>query len=82
MSGTIHLVNDESKNLITNASFYSSLSLPKKHNHIELIFNGFKVIYNDPRRFGFFQIIKDKVQLKRRLNHLGPEPFEIKFMIE
>ena len=79
MSGTIHLVNNESKNLITNVSFYNSLSLPKKHNHIELIFNGFKVIYNDPRRFGFFQIIKDKFQLKRRLKHLGPEPFETKF---
>jgi len=79
MSGTIHLVNDKTKNLITNTSFYNSLLLPKKHNHIELIFTGFKVIYNDPRRFGFFQIIKDKFQLKRRLNHLGPEPFEKKF---
>ena len=58
MSGTIHLINNK-KNIITNTSFYNSPFLPKKHNHVEIIFERFKIIYNDPRRFGFFQIIKN-----------------------
>ena len=79
MSGTIHLVNSSKKNTITNTSFYNSPFQPEKHNHVELIFKNFKVIYNDPRRFGFFEIIKNKFLLKKRFSHLGPEPFEKKF---
>ncbi len=79
MSGTIHLVNNKQKNFITNTSFYNSAKLPKKHNHVEIIFKNFKIIYNDPRRFGFFEIIKNTSLLKKRFNHLGPEPFDKKF---
>ena len=79
MSGTIHLVFKNKKNILTNTSFYSSPKLPKKHNHIEIVFSNIKVIYNDPRRFGFFQMIKNLDVLKRRFNHLGPEPFNSKF---
>ena len=79
MSGTIHVVDNEKINKFTNTSFYNSPSLPEKHNHIEIIFNKFKVVYNDPRRFGFFQIIKNYLDLKKRFNHLGPEPFDQKF---
>jgi len=79
MSGTIHLIDDRKKNDLTNLSFYNSPLLPKKHNHIEIIFDNFRVIYNDPRRFGFFQIIKSNDNLKKRFLHLGPEPFEDKF---
>jgi formamidopyrimidine-DNA glycosylase len=79
MSGTIHLVNKDKKNFITNTSFYSSPRLPLKHNHVEIIFKDLKIIYNDPRRFGFFQIIKDGYLLKKRFDHLGPEPFDQKF---
>ncbi len=79
MSGTIHLVNLDKKNLITNTSFYSSPTLPKKHNHVEIIFKNLKIIYNDPRRFGFFQIIKNSSILRERFINLGPEPFNIKF---
>jgi formamidopyrimidine-DNA glycosylase len=79
MSGTIHLVLNNEKNIITNASFYNSPVLPKKHNHVEIIFEKLKFVYNDPRRFGFFQIIKNYDLLKKRFNHLGPEPFDIKF---
>ena len=53
--------------------------MPKKHNHVEIVFNKFKIIYNDPRRFGFFQIIKSSSNLKKRFAHLGPEPFNIRF---
>tara|TARA_B100002019_G_C21168253_1_gene547034 strand:+ start:11 stop:874 length:864 start_codon:yes stop_codon:yes gene_type:complete len=79
MSGTIHLVNFNSKNFITNLSFYNSAELPKKHNHVEIIFDDFKIIYNDPRRFGFFEIIKNYRLLKRRFEKFGPEPFNSKF---
>ena len=79
MSGTIHLIYDKKKNMLSNTSFYNSPKLPKKHNHIEIIFENFKVVYNDPRRFGFFQIIKNDFFLKKRFNHLGPEPFNSKF---
>ena len=56
MSGTIHVVNNKSTNKNTNASFYNSPFLPNKHNHVELVFQNFKIVYNDPRRFGFFSV--------------------------
>jgi len=79
MSGTVHLVAQNKKSFLTNTSFYNSPNLPKKHNHIEVIFENFKIIYNDPRRFGFFQIIENSSLLKKRFAHLGPEPFNSKF---
>ena len=82
MSGTIHIVNNKSVNKYTNTSFYNSQFLPKKHNHVELVFESFKVIYNDPRRFGFFQLIKKNSDLIKRFNHLGPEPFDKNFNLD
>ena len=79
MSGTVHLINKEKKNSLTNMSFYNSPFLPKKHNHVEIIFKDFRIIYNDPRRFGFFEIFTDTKELDERLGHLGPEPFHPKF---
>jgi formamidopyrimidine-DNA glycosylase len=81
MSGTIHLINFKKKDIFTNTSFYNSPLLPKKHNHIEIFFKDFKLIYNDPRRFGFFQILKNDDQLKKRFKHLGPEPFQSEFSL-
>ena len=82
MSGTIHLVNNHKKNILTNTSFYSYPNLPKKHNHVEIIFDNFRIIYNDPRRFGFFQIIDNLFLLKKRFKKLGPEPFQSKFNLK
>ena len=82
MSGTLHLVRKKNKNSLTNLSFYNLPSLPKKHNHIEIIFDSFKIVYNDPRRFGFFQIIKTIKNLNKRFYHLGPEPFDRKFNLK
>ena len=81
MSGTIHIIKNNKLNKFTNTSFYNSSFLPKKHNHIEIIFDNFRVVYNDPRRFGFFQVIKNNLELKKRFNHLGPEPFSEDFDI-
>ncbi len=82
MSGTIHIVNINKRSSITNTSFYNLPILPKKHNHVEIYLDNFKVVYNDPRRFGFFQIIKNNDQLKKRFLNLGYEPFNYKFNYE
>ena len=84
MSGTVHLIkkNNISKFTNTNTSFYNSPSLPKKHNHVEIHFKGLRVIYNDPRRFGFFKFIENKKELENRFSHLGPEPFFKNFNLE
>ena len=79
MSGTIHLVTMSKKTETTNTSFYNSPILPEKHNHLEIVFDNFRVIYNDPRRFGFFQTIANSYLLKKRFDHLGPEPFNSNF---
>ena len=79
MSGTIHVIKKKKKSLFTNTSFYHSPILPKKHNHIEFFFNDIKLIYNDPRRFGFFLLIENKENLKNMFNNFGPEPFDKKF---
>ena len=82
MSGTIHLINEKKKKFLTNTSFYHSPFLPKKHSHVEIVFDNFRMIYNDPRRFGFFEIISDFVSLEKRFAHLGPEPFHSKFNLD
>ena len=75
MSGTIHLIETNSIKKFTNTSFYNSPILPKKHNHVEIYFKDLKIIYNDPRRFGFFKFINNSKDLLNWFNHLGPEPF-------
>jgi len=86
MSGTIHLINKNNFSKFTNTSFYHSPNLPKKHNHVEIQFNDLKVIYNDPRRFGFFKFIENKQELLNKFNHLGPEPFfknfDLKYLLK
>ncbi|MDB2515245.1 bifunctional DNA-formamidopyrimidine glycosylase/DNA-(apurinic or apyrimidinic site) lyase [Candidatus Pelagibacter bacterium] len=85
MSGTIHLIKKDSLNKFTNTSFYNSSTLPKKHNHIEIQFKDLKIIYNDPRRFGFFIFIKNKEDLLKKFKHLGPEPlfddFNLRYLL-
>ena len=82
MSGTIHVIKKNKSNRFTNTNFYNSPNLPKKHNHVEIQFQDLKIIYNDPRRFGFFKFIASKQELIKRFCHLGPEPFSKKFNLE
>ena len=82
MSGTIHLIKKNQLNNFTNTSFYNSPNLPKKHNHIEIQFKGLSIIYNDPRRFGFFKYIENEYELSNRFSHLGPEPSSKKFNLK
>ena len=71
MSGTLHFMGLKKKT--TNLSFYGSQSLPKKHNHIIFRFKNFKLIYNDPRRFGFFKILNNKSDYLSFFTRIGPE---------
>ena len=82
MSGTVHLINKNQEREMTNLSFYQSKILPKKHNHIEIIFSKFKIIYNDPRRFGFFKILNNEHEFKSYFNKLGPEALNDDFNIK
>lgn len=80
MSGTIHLIKKKNLKKNTNTSFYSSPNLPLKHNHIEFFLEKYQLIYNDPRRFGFFKIFEKK-SLSDFFNNVGPEPLNNKFNI-
>ena len=50
-----------------------NINIPiKKHDHLVLKFNNIKLIYNDPRRFGFIDIIEsDKINNIRYIKKLG-----------
>ncbi len=79
MSGTLHLIKKNKKNINTNLSFYSEKNLPKKHNHVEILFDNFKLIYNDPRRFGFIILLSSTQKFLNFFKKLGLEPLDIKF---
>ena len=74
MSGKFLIKNNCSKDFL-KTSYYSN-EFSSKHNHLEFFFsNNLKVIYNDPRRFGFFLLDKiSKLNVNKFLSKLGPEP--------
>ncbi len=82
MSGTLHLVDYKKKNKITNLSFYRSKTLPIKHNHIIIKFLKYMIIYNDPRRFGYFKIINSKKELNNFFKNYGPEAISKNFNLK
>ncbi len=54
------------------------------HDHVNLELeksqNNFKLIFNDPRRFGLWDIVKtDEIDKCRHFAHLGPEPLNGNF---
>ena len=82
MSGTLHLINHKKKEKITNMSFYHSKILPKKHNHVKIKFSKFMIVYNDPRRFGFFKILKNEKELRNYFKKTGPEAISPNFNLQ
>lgn len=53
----------------------------RKHDHIEIwVGNGKKIIYNDPRRFGFFGFAL-AAQDHPKIKDLGPEPLSEDFSV-
>ena len=83
MSGKLLLVRN-SDNVIFKTSFYYDLNVIKKHNHIYFILNnGFILIYNDVRRFGFFKLYNTiDVNKITFFQNLGLEPFSRKFNLK
>ena len=82
MTGKFLLIRNRD-NKIFKTSFYYNLNVLAKHNHIYFILNnGFVLIYNDTRRFGFFKLFEN-IKLKKIifLKKLGPEPFSAFFNV-
>jgi formamidopyrimidine-DNA glycosylase len=65
MTGTLRIADKTS-------NFY------KKHDHVELIFQRGKLIFNDPRRFGSMHFITEP-GTHFLLKKLGPEPLSEEF---
>ena len=82
MSGTLHLIKYKKSEKTTNLSFYHSQILPKKHNHVKIKFSNFTIIYNDPRRFGFFKLLNSKKELKKYFQKFGPDATSSKFNLK
>ena len=82
MTGKLLIIRKKD-NQIFRTSFYYNLNIINKHNHIYFtLSNGFILIYNDVRRFGFFKLYKN-LNLKsiNFLKNLGPEPLSKNFDI-
>ena len=82
MSGTLHIVKNKFENKKTNLSFYHSPILGKKHNHLIFYFKDFKIIYNDPRRFGFIKIFENKRTFNNYFSRNGCEPLSKNLNLE
>ena len=66
MSGSLRVLN-------------SKLS-PKKHDHVDIIFNNRKILrYHDPRRFGAILWIEGGLEKHKLFVKLGPEPLSLDF---
>jgi len=79
MTGKFYIHN---KNKKYKTSFYYSMKKHNsKHDHLIITLNkGFKLIYNDVRKFGFIKIFQSKnVYECDHLKYLGPEPLTKKF---
>jgi formamidopyrimidine-DNA glycosylase len=60
MSGSLRVVNPE--------------EIPKKHDHVDIVFSDICLRYHDPRRFGAVLWTGDDIESHKLLAHLGPEP--------
>ncbi len=58
MSGSFRVVEAEDAHLIGEESFHRARGKLPQHDHVVLhLMSGVSVLYNDPRRFGFFDLI-------------------------
>ena len=83
MSGKLIIMKSSNKKMF-KTSFYYNLDILQKHNHIYLkLNNGFTLVYNDVRRFGFFKLYNTKKLEKIKfLRKLGLEPLSKKFNLK
>ena len=80
MTGKFLIVDINNKKYKT--SFYYSIKKNEsKHDHITFYLSqGFKLIYNDVRKFGFLKLFESKnIYQCKHLKFLGPEPLTKKF---
>ena len=81
MTGKFFIIDNNKKH---KTSFYYSLKKSEtKHDHLTIFLNkGFKLIYNDVRKFGFVKLFPSKNVYKcGHLEYLGPEPLSKEFNI-
>lgn len=58
MSGSFRVIEKEEAHLIADEAFHIERGKRPKHDHVALhMSNGAVILYNDPRRFGFFDLI-------------------------
>ena len=83
MSGKLLLMKKQDKSIF-RTSFYYDLNIIEKHNHIYFILNnGYVLVYNDIRRFGFFKLYNYTQSSKIPfISKLGIEPFSKKFNVK
>ena len=82
MTGKFFIIDSNNKKHKT--SFYYSLKKNNtKHDHLTIFLNkGFKLVYNDVRKFGFIKLFLSKNVYKcAHLRFLGPEPLFKEFNI-
>ena len=82
MTGKLLLMKKKNKEIF-KTSFYYGLNIIPKHNHVYFILNnGYVLIYNDVRRFGFIKFYKNvNINEIIFLNKLGIEPLNKFFNI-
>lgn len=72
MSGRFTI--DEGGASLTPGEFTHPQATNPKHDHVIFdMSSGARVVFNDPRRFGFMELFA-KGEAIKRLDHLGPEP--------
>jgi formamidopyrimidine-DNA glycosylase len=79
MTGKFYILDGNKK---YKTSFYYDLKKnDSKHDHLTLFLNkGFKLIYNDIRKFGFIKLFQsNSIHKCNHLNNLGPEPLTKNF---
>ena len=82
MTGKFFITDNKNKKYKT--SFYYSIKKNEsKHDHLTLYLDkGYKLIYNDVRKFGFLKLFKNKNIFEcKHLKFLGPEPLTKQFNI-
>ncbi len=76
---------DNKKSLIIHLGMSGKITLQHefnqlKHDHFALEFDNLWLIFNDPRRFGFVDLIENKnIKNHKILSKLGPEPLSDEF---
>ena len=79
MTGKFYILNKDQK--YKTSFYYSMRKHDLKHDHLTIFLNkGFKLIYNDVRKFGFIKLFKSQnIYECIHLKYLGPEPLTKRF---